>query len=282
MKKTVCAACVLLWPLSASAGSVDLTAHFGLAFPTYHQSFSYDPGVPGTIPFSFVTVRQTGVFQLDAEGGSAFGAALAWQFAGPLGLEARIDTTDVDVRTIGAGYHVEVDLPAPLSDISTDVDLGTGVVDLERVRPLSLNLRLRSRRRFGATASAGLSYLPALRVTATQTVGLGVTGLGVVLQRLNVATMALRAEAQPDEADEGRWGGNLGVGARIEIAKRLALVVEARGFVFQKQTLRWQRADDRPLSPLEEALFSAVQERLTPVEFNPTFFQATAGLTVTF
>jgi len=284
MKKIAGAAWAVaaLLPLSVSAGSVDVTAHVGPAFPTYRQSFSYDPGIPVAIPSSIVTVRQTGSFQLDAEGGIAFGAALAWQFAGPLGLEARIDTTDVDVRTSGARYRVEVDLPAPLSDLSTDLDLGTGVVDLERVRPISLNLRLRSPGRFGVTASAGVSYLPALRVTATQRIGLGVTSLGVLLERLNVATLTLRAEAQPDEAHEGRWGGNLGVGARVGIGKRLGLVAEARGFLFQKQTLRWQPADDRPLTPLEQALLSEVEPRLAPLEFNPTFFQATIGLTVGF
>jgi hypothetical protein len=227
-------------------------------------------------------VRQTGVFELEAKGGLSFGAALAWEFAGPLALEGRIDTTDVDVRTTGASYRVEVDLPAPLSDVATDLDLGTGVVDLERVRPVSLNLRLRSRGRVGMVASGGISYLPALRFSATQTVGLGATSLDAILQRLNVATLTLRAEALPDEADEGRWGGNLGIGARIGIAPRVALSLEARGFLFQKQTLTWRRADSRTLSALEETLLAEVERRLGPLEFNPTFFQATAGLTVTF
>jgi hypothetical protein len=227
-------------------------------------------------------VRQTGVFQLEAKGGLSFGAALAWEFAGPLGLEARLDSTDVDVRTTGASYRVEVDLPAPFPDVSSDLDLGTGTVDVERIRPLSLNLRLRSPGRVGVVASGGISYLPALRASATQTIGLGATGVDAFLQRLNVATLTLRAEALPDEADEGRWGGNLGLGARIALAPRVALNLEARGFLFQKQTLTWRRADARPLNALEESLLAEVERRLGPVEFNPTFFQATAGLTLTF
>lgn len=279
--RLLAACCLTLLPSAAAAGVLEVTVHAGPSFPTYSQTFSYDPGTV-TLPIPFATVRQTGVFQLEAKGGLSFGGALAWQFAGPLGLEARIDTTDVDVQTLGARYRVEVDLPAPLSDVATDLDLGTGTVDLERVRPLSLNLRLRSSGKIGVAASGGISYLPALRVSATQTVGLGVTGLDAFLQRLNVATLTLRAEARPDEADEGRWGANFGLGARIGLAPHVGLSLEARGFAFQKQTLTWRRADARPLNALEERLLAEVQQRLGTIEFNPTFFQATAGLTLTF
>jgi hypothetical protein len=62
----------------------------------------------------------------------------------------------------------------------------------------------------------------------------------------------------------------------------VALVVEGRAFIFQEQTITWSRADNRPLSPIEEALADELDRRLEPIDFNPTFIQATAGLAITF
>lgn len=273
---------LLLWSgaAAARAGSLELGVHLGPAVPTYSQTFRYDPGSI-SVPLPGISVTQTGTFALDAEGGLALGGTVAWQFAGPLGLEARLDTADAELSTQPGTYDVRVDLPAPLPDASTSLAMGGGPTDLERVRPLSLNLRLRTPGTVAFTVSGGVSYLPALRASTTQTIGLGVTGLGLA-GRIDVPTLTLRAEALPDEEGEGRWGGNLGAGLRVGLGPRFALTVEARAFRFQEQTLAWGRADDRPLSSLEAALLREVQARLPPVEFNPTFYQATAGLSVAF
>lgn len=273
---------LLLWggAAAAHAGGLELGVHLGPTVPTYSQTFQYDPG-PITVPVPGLSVTQTGTFGLEADGGLAIGGTLAWQFAGPLGLEARLDTADIDVTTRPGTYDVRVDLPAPLPDPTTSLALGGGPADVERVRPLSLNLRLRTPGSVALTVSGGLSYLPALRFSTTQTIGLGVTGLGLA-GRIDVPTLTLRAEALPDEEGEGRWGANLGAGLRVALGPRLALTLEARAFRFQEQTLAWGRADDRPLSVLESALLAEVQSRLEPVEFSPTFYQATLGLTVAF
>ena len=71
------------------------------------------------------------------------------------------------------------------------------------------------------------------------------------------------------------------MGGQIPIGKSVAFQAEGRAFRFSKQTLTWGPGDG-PLSPIEEALVKAAQERLDPVEFSPTFFQVTAGLALRF
>ena len=263
----------------AHAGGLELGVHAGPAVPTYDQSFRYDPGTV-TVPVPGVTLQQTGSFGIDAKGGMAFGASAALM-AGVIGLEARLDTADLELTTQPGRYEVRADLPPPLPDATTSLAIGGGPANLERVRPLSLNLRLRTPGPLALVVSGGVSYLPSLRLDTTQPVGLGVTGIGGG-GRIDVATLGLRAQVTPQDEEEGRTGVNLGAGLRIALGTRLALTVEARAFRFKEQTLSWERADDRPLSSLETALLREVQARLPPVEFSPTFYQGTAGLALVF
>jgi opacity protein-like surface antigen len=267
-------ACLL--PLAAFAGDIELAGYVGPAVPFYDQTFRYDPGTLAS-PFRGVTIQQQGVFSLEAKGGLAFGGGLAWYVLGPVGLEARIDTAGADVRTTGARYQVSVALPAPLPPLSSDLDLGTGTVNLDRLRPLSLNLKIRTPGSVRLTVSGGASYLPAFGFGVTETLGLGVTGLGRSAQ-IDVATLAFRAQ----NVDEGHWGWNAGGGLQVKLAPHVALLAEARYFQFGEETLNWSRADPRPLSGLEEALLREVERRLPPVTFAPKFFQVTAGIAVGF
>jgi hypothetical protein len=266
---------------SVLGGALEVAAYVGPALPRYEQSFQYDLG-PNPFRLPGVTLEQNGVFQLDGRGGLSVGGGLTWYFlASTVGIEGRVDTADVDVRTTGARYTARVDLPSPLPDLTTDVDLGTGTVDLDRLRPLSLNVKVKTPGPLRLTASAGVSYLPEFRFVTNQTVGLGVSDVG--LSSLDVATVRFRAEALPNEQGRtGRLGANAGGGLQVSILPTLAVVVEARVFIFKKHTLVWQRADRGSLSPIEEALAQELERQLEPVEFNPTFFQATAGLTLTF
>jgi hypothetical protein len=263
----------------AHAGGLEIGVHAGPAVPSYKQTFRYDPGTV-TVPIAGVTVQQTGTFGLDAEGGLALGGSVALM-GGLLGIEARLDTADLSIETQAGQYEVRADLPPPLPDAATSLTIGGGPADLERVRPLSLNLRLRTPGRVALTASGGVSYLPSLRLVTTQTVGLGLTGIGVG-GRLEVASLAMRAEVRPQDEDQGRLGVNLGAGLRLAIGPRLALSGEVRAFRFKEQTLTWERADSRPLSAAETVLLREVQARLPPVEFSPTFYQGTVGLTLAF
>ena len=51
---------------------------------------------------------------LDARGALALNFALARDLARHVAIEARLDTADVTVDTIGARYRLRVNLPAPL------------------------------------------------------------------------------------------------------------------------------------------------------------------------
>ncbi len=268
-------ACLL--PLAASAGDFELAGYAGPAVPFYDQTFRYDPGTLVS-PFRGLSIQQQGVFQLEAKGGIAFGGGLAWYVLGPVGLEARIDTAGADVHTTGARYQVRVTLPAPLPPLSSDLDLGTGTVNLDRLRPLSLNLKIRTPGSVRLTASAGASYLPAFGFGVTETLGLGVTGVDGRRAPIDVATLAFRAQS----VDEGHWGWNAGGGGQVKLAPHVALLAEARYFQFAKTSLLWSRGDPRPLSRLEEALLHEVERRLPPVAFTPTFFEVTVGLAVGF
>src|SRR3954462_15062381 len=87
----------------AQAGELEVAVLAGKAFPFYSQQFTYDPG-PVNIPG--LDVQQNGVFSLDAQGALTLSLAAAWQFAGPVGVEGRLDRADVSVHTTGAVYHV--------------------------------------------------------------------------------------------------------------------------------------------------------------------------------
>src|SRR5258708_3767980 len=267
-------ACLL--PLAAFAGDIELAGYVGPAVPFYDQTFRYDPGTLAS-PFRGVTIQQEGGFSLEAKGGLAFGGGLAWYVLGPVGLEARIDTAWADVRTTGARYQVSVALPAPLPPLSTDLHPRTGPLELARLRPLSLNVKIRTPGSVRLTLSGGASYLPAFGFGVTQSVGLGVTGLGRSFQ-IDVATLVFRAQ----NVDEGHWGWNVGAGGQVKLAPHVALLAEGRYFQFGEERLNWSRADPRPLSGFEEALLHEVERRLPPVVFAPKFFQVTAGIAVGF
>src|SRR5204862_7459190 len=110
---------------AASADGWEVAASAGKVFPFYNQMFDYDPG-PLAPPIPGATLEQRGVFTLDARGGLALNLAVARALGRHVALEARLDTADVNVATIGARYHLRASLPAPLPTLSTDVDLGTG------------------------------------------------------------------------------------------------------------------------------------------------------------
>jgi len=265
---------------SAEGWEVALTA--GKVIPFYNQTFSYDPG-PLTLPISGANVEQSGAFVLDAQGALALNLAISRALGSHAAIEARLDTADVSVQTTGARYRVTVRLPAPLPPLSSDVDLGTGTVDLERLRPLSLNLAFRAGTRTRFSASAGVSWLPAFRFTVDQTIGLGLPVFNGTRLALDVGRAGVRAEALPSEEGQGRFGGNVGVSVSIPVAKHLAVVAEGRAFRFQKQTLHWGAgATSGPLSAIEQDLVDQIESRLPDVAFNPAFFHASAGLALRF
>ncbi|HLA76953.1 MAG TPA: hypothetical protein VJU18_05160 [Vicinamibacteria bacterium] len=266
--------------LVSTAGGFEIGVHGGRVAPFYQQTFHWGAGtLPAVIPGT--EIRQQGVFTLEARGSTALGGSASLYLLPLLGLEVRLDTLDVEVDVTDARFDVHADLPAPLPDFDTTLTLAAGTVDLERLRPLSLNLKLKTPGPLGVTLSGGISYLPALSLTITQPLALGVTG--VAGGQFQIATLDMRAEARPEtEGDYSRFGLNGGLGLRLALGSHLALSAEGRYFIFQKYRLTWSPASDRPLTPLEQTLRDATLANLNAVEFNPQCFQVTVGLAVVF
>ena len=270
---------VLAAPALAGAGELELTGYAGYTFPFYSQTFKYDPG-PVTVPIPGVTVEQGGSFELKASGGAAFAGGLTFYVTDGFGFEVRYDRADIAVETRSSAYDVRVGLPAPIDPVVASLTLTEGTADLNAAAPLSFNLKLRTGGRVRLTASAGASRLGDLEFTVQQTIGLGV--IAVDLEQNNVQIGTIGVEATGAAGAGSSWGGNLGLGLQIPIGGHVALVLEGRGFYFPKRTLEWEPVLDRPLSAIEQALLARVQERLPPVEFEPWWVQATAGLAIRF
>lgn len=272
------AAIVILLTVAPSArGDWEIAIHGGPTFPFYQQSFAFDPGPIGGGAGAIVS--QEGLYELDGRGGISAGAALAFHPTDAVGLELRLDTADVDVRTGGSSYRVRVAVP-PFGTIDSTVAFTEGEGDLERLRPVSLNLRLRSPGTLRVTGSGGISYLPAFRFAIRQPVA---AGLGAGGPQVEVAEIIVPAEALPEEEGDGRWGVNGGIGLQYRVTPRVQLVADGRYFWFQRQTLQWGEPEGTgALTPVQDQLVTEITSRLDPVRFNPTFFQATAGVAFSF
>ena len=255
----------------------EVAVHGGPTFPFYEQSFSFDPGPIGGTAGEIVS--QQGLYRLDGRGGMSLGGSLSFHPHRMIGLEARVDTADVNVSTGGVTYRVRVPVP-PFGTLTSDVAFSEGEGDLERLRPISLNLRLRSPGSFRVTASGGVSYLPAFRFAIRQPIE---AGLGPGGPQFEVAEIFLPAEALPAQEGDGRWGVNGGVGIQYAVAPRIRLQADGRYFRFQRQTLNWGEPQGTgALTPVQDELVGEITSRLDPVRFNPTFFQATAGVALSF
>ena len=100
---------------------------------------------------------------------------------------------------------------------------------------------------------------------------------------VEVAEILVPAEALPDDEGDGRWGVNAGIGLQHRIGPRLQVQADGRYFRFQRQTLHWGEPEGTgALTPVQDQLVREITARLDPVRFNPTFFQATAGVALSF
>jgi hypothetical protein len=261
------------------AGDFEISGFVGLSAPTYSQTFSYQPPPPPTV--SGIRIDQRGDFELKATGGTAFGGAVAFFPVPAVGIEARLDTADMNLETQNASYVVGVSLPQPIGNVSTELDLPNAEVDLERPRPVSLNVRVRVPGTVSVGLSGGLSYLPSLKVRVVQPLAITSSLLDLVGGRVDVGEVPVVATADPT-VEGSRLGGNLGLGLAVEVGETVSLAVEARGFYFKEHRLTWSRADNQPLNAVEEIVVDEALRALPAVEFKPIFFNVTAGLTLRF
>jgi len=265
------------WPAALAAGEVEVVVRAGQVVPFYSQSFHFDPGPFLSSTFRGIVVEPIQDLRLEGRGGLALGGGLTWFVAGGLGVEGRIDTAGVSVTSTDAVVNVRLPLPAPLPSISSDVRI-PAAADLERLRVLSLNLAAHTPGSIRLRLSGGLSYLPSLRFSVRS----DIQAQGPVLSVLPLAHIVLRAEAEPGGEGESRLGLNGGAGLSLPLSNRVSLDVEARYFRFRRQTLAWSVDPGVTLSPLAQQIVHGLLATLHPVSFNPEFFQATAGLSITF
>ncbi len=246
---------------SARADDFELTFQAGKALPFYQQSFGFDPGdlVPPEIP-----VETTGAFDLDLDGGLSLAGAFTWRFTDRLGLEARIDSAQVNLEVKGGRVSADLgDLIPGLPSIPISGDI-SGQSSVDRLTPFSLNLQATFGERTRFVVSGGVSYIPSTRVATSVRVQLNLDGVpGASVPPLGVSAAATL---------DGGFGANLGLGVRVPLRGRLELAFDARAFAFPERELEWGSGGGS--SPIEEALAA----NLDPIEFRYGFFHLTGGL----
>lgn len=248
-------------PVAAQGG--DFTFFIGGAYPVYDERLTLRPSVP-SLPG--VDVSVVGTPELRADGGLVFGAALAFEL-GVLGIEGRLDASDIAFDLTGARYDLRADGP-PLDGLAASITIGNGRLDTERLYLLSINARLRTPGPIGLVASGGLSYLPDVSITGSAPLSVEVGGIS-----LPGLDPRVRLRAAPGESDH-RFGLNGGAGLRIG-GDRIAVTGEVRVFYFQDYELRFS-VDGAP-GELDDVLAG-----LAPIEFDPVLVNAQVGLVFRF
>ncbi len=248
----------------ASAQGIDVTVFLGRAYPVYDERLTLRPSLP-SLPGVDVTV--TGTPELRADGGLVFGGALAFEL-GILGIEGRLDSTEVGLDLTGARYDLLSTTP-PFQGLTAGVTVGDGRFDAARLNLLSLNARLRTPGPAGLFASGGLSYLPDFTIRGSLPLAAQIAGLPITPG----IEPRLQLRVAPGEP-EHRLGVNGGAGLRLG-GNRMALMAEVRVFYFRDFELRFA-VDDAP------ELVRQVLDSLDPVRFDPVIVNAQAGLVFRF
>jgi hypothetical protein len=256
-------ACLALAP-QASAGQIDLTLFLGRAYPIYDERLTIRPSAP-SLPGVDISVPVEPVIR--ADGGPVLGGALAFEL-GVIGVEARVDGTDVGFEFSGARYDLRA-TQAPFTGVSGSVTLGNGRFDARRLYLLSGNVRLRTPGPIGLVASGGLSLLPDVTITGSVPVNLDIAGLTL----LQGAAPRLHLRAAPGESGH-RIGVNGGAGLRLG-GDRVALQMEVRAFYFREYDLRFE-VEGAP------EFAAGLLETTDVIRFRPVIVNGQAGLVFRF
>jgi hypothetical protein len=253
----------------AEAAGFEVALFSGPAVATYKQTFTFTSGSP-QLQLARLNVKDSP--SLDAKGGLSFGASATLFLSNSFGLEARVDSVDVDLQSFGGNYTLELGPPgSPVSTIP--VTLGDGQTDLRRVRPVSLNLRFQSQGRVGVGLSGGVSYLSSVDLDALPT---------VTVANLS-ATVPISLTATPANPDETRHlGANAGLTIQVKIAGGFSVLAEARGFAFRRSRLKWESKETGALSAVEKALLSGIAAQLEIPQFTPGFWAVRGGVALRF
>ena len=255
---------VLLAPATrAHAQGGDLTIFVGTAYPVYDERLTLRASTP-SLPGVDITAPRP--LEIKADGGLAFGGALAFEL-GVIGIEGRLDVTDVGFDVVGTRYSLAGNVP-PFQGFRGAVIIGDGRLDADRLYLLSVNARLRTPGPIGLFASGGLSLLPDINITGSVPVSAEFADIPV--SGLNAR---VRLTAVPGQSSR-RAGINGGIGLRIG-GSRVAVMGEVRGFYFGDYDLRFQ-AEGAP------SIVSDLLDGLEPISFRPVIVNAQAGLVFRF
>jgi len=249
----------------AARADWDLTVFVGRAFPVDDERLVLRLAPPASLPG--VEIDRTNDPTLRPDGGPVFGAALAFE-AGIIGIEGRVDATDVALDFTGARFGLRAVRP-PFQGLTGSLDVGDGEFEIDRLYLLSLNLRLRTPGPVGLVASGGVSYLPDLTLSGSVPVRLEIQGFGTT----PVLDAPLRLRAAPGQSSH-RFGVNGGAGLRVG-AGPVALQAEARAFYFRDYELRFESI---ALPGVTDDLLAGVD----PVRFEPIVINAQVGLVLRF
>jgi hypothetical protein len=262
LRSTLLAATLAIAP-DAYAG-IDFTVFLGRAYPVYDQRLTIRPSVP-SLPG--VDISESGDPVIRADGGPVIGGALAFE-VGILGVEARIDGTEIGFDVTGARYDLRATQP-PFTGLTGSITVGDGRFDAKRFYLLSGNVRLRTPGSTGVVVSGGLSVLPDVSITGSVPIAVQIGGL----LPLPGVEPRLRLQAAPGES-EHRIGLNGGAGLRLG-GNRIALMAEVRAFYFRDYELHAE-VEGAP------EFVATLLESADPIRFRPIIVNGQAGLVFKF
>ena len=265
----------LLASAPARAAELELAGYVGYTLPFYEQTFPIDLRPPGGA-IQGIQLLQVEPLRLNAKGGLTFAGGATFYF-GPVGIEGRYDSAQVDPTADPPVYLLRLSSPFP--SVSTTLVPSPTEVEVSSLTPLSLNLKLRAGRR---VQRIGWSQLPA---------GFRARGAPAVQpacgrRRASGARSWGAGGGSPFEASgpvrDSRFGANAGLGLRLPLSDHAGLVVDARGFFFPEQVLEWRVTQTGGPVTLPPALLQAIQQQLEPVRFNPAYFHLQGGIALSF
>jgi hypothetical protein len=262
----------------ACAATLEIAGYAGLSLPFYEQTFTVSL-VPPANALPGVALRQERPLSLNARSGLVLAGGATVYFGGVLGIEARYDSATVDITSDPPLYSVT--LSRPLPNLQFTLEPAPTVITVSSLTPVSLNLKLRTPGPLGLFFSGGVSYLPDFQLAVRQKLDVSIAGIPLP-PGVDLGSLSASAVTRPEDPENGRLGGNVGLGLQIKLGEHVALVGEGRAFFFPKQILTWSVSQQRGLVTLPSEVTTALEQQLEPIRFNPAYFHLVGGLAFTF
>jgi opacity protein-like surface antigen len=275
IRKTILLAVASLFAARGVSAQHELEVRLGYAAAQSSGSSEFDYNWNGGL---LADVRERGTLTQKPGSGGSFGLAYTYTFSPGLGIQARFDRLSASLSG-ESDYAIDWRWSSGRSG-SRSAQLSGLQGDLTR-SPVSLDLV----KTFGQNSglqpfvSGGVSYFAA-KASAQATTGYGVTAVGGGFQFIDYWEVPVKVDGSMSSV-----GFNAGLGGSIALSDRLALILDARYFKAGKQSLRWEAQQGRHEGALGniDGQFGAddvefLEEALSPLQVDPSFFQASLGL----